>query len=128
LAGNLPLDYHLLRGNPDGTYTPAAAGTVFHTGDSVRLQIQPPTAGYLYLYQRQTDGGMNLVAGQPVESAHPYVLPASGGLASDKPGQMELMLVLAPQEQSAMRFQSSDSGAPAGAPSQAVRKITLEFR
>ncbi|MGA2132172.1 MAG: hypothetical protein ABSH50_07770 [Bryobacteraceae bacterium] len=121
------LEYQVLLANPDGGYALAPVGTVLHAGDSVRLQVEPPAAGNLLLFQRGAAGGMNLVASEAVAKAQQYILPASGGLQSDKPGTIELMLMLMPQDQSAVRFQNND-GTTLGQPvTGQVQKVTLEF-
>jgi hypothetical protein len=120
VAARPAVEYTLLLKGTDGAYAPVPAGTVFHAGDSVRLQLDPREAGYLYLLQRDATGGWNLVASQHAEQAHPCVLPSTGGLESDTPAKLELRLVLS-------RVETADAGALASnAP--VASTITIEYR
>jgi hypothetical protein len=116
------IGYALLLKGADGLYAPAPPGAVFHAGDSVRIQVAPKAAGYIYLYRRNTSGGWEPIATQAVEEGQGYVLPAVGGLQSDAPAQVELLLVLSRAEQNAT------GGALAANTSAGSLKITLEFR
>jgi hypothetical protein len=108
-AARLAVEYTLLLKDAGGVYTPVPSGTVFHAGDSVRLQVAPSEAGYIYLFQRNATAGWNLVAGQRVEKAQRYALPSTGALLSDQPAQRELLLVLSRLEQTAFAApQTSD--------------------
>jgi hypothetical protein len=94
-AAKPAVDYTLLLKDADGAYSPVPSDTVFHAGDSVRLQVAPMEAGYVYLFQREdAAAGWKLVAGQRVEQGQRYVLPASGGLQSEVPAHRDLLLVL----------------------------------
>jgi hypothetical protein len=154
-AANLAVEYTLLLKDVDGVYSPVPSGTVFHAGDSVRLQVAPSEAGYIYLFQRNASAGWSLVASQRVEKAQRYALPSTGSLQSDQPAQLELLLVLSRLEQTAFAnpqaadidalasgasSPSAATAAPAdfgarlvdarkrvGAP-QASFKITIEYR
>lgn len=99
-----PLGYTLLLKGADGAYLPVPLGTVFHAGDSVRLQVEPQAAGYIYLYRRNAGGGWDLIASQSVEKGQGYVLPTTGGLQSDVPAQVEFLLVLSPVEQELVKI------------------------
>jgi hypothetical protein len=121
-AAKASLPYSLLLQDTDGAYAPVAPGTVFHPRDSVRLRIDPSASGYISLFQRfdaspQSAAGWMLVAAQPAEKGQPCLLPSTGGLTSDVPAKIELMLVF------------SHLGQPgfAGAPQGGLR-ITLEYR
>ena len=107
LAGRLAVEYTLLLKGTDGEYSPVPSGTVFHPGDSVRLQTDANEAGYIYLFQRNASAGWDLVERQPVEKGQRCVLPSTGGLQSDTPATLELLLVRSPVVSS---------------------KITIEFR
>jgi hypothetical protein len=122
-AGSLkpPVAYTLLLKDADGTYAPVLSGGVFHAGDSVRLQIQPREAGYVYLFQHDsTTGAWILAASQSVEKDQRYELPSTGALHSDVPARLELSLVLS-------RVEHVDLDA-LGPQTQASSKITIEFR
>jgi len=123
----LPLEYHLLRAGPDGNYVPVAADGELHAGDSVRLQVGAPAAGSLQLYRRDPAGGLSLLAGQAVEKAQQYVLPASGGLTSASPARMELLLLLTPAEQPVMSLLKTRE-ADQKVQGKVVRQINLDFR
>jgi hypothetical protein len=128
-AGGLPVEYNLLREGADGAYLPVPADTVFQTGDSVRLQVIPSGSGRINLLQRDSTGGWSVVAAQIAETGHSYVLPSSGGLRSDKPSQLELMLVLSPNPRAFGRLSTRTTDAvQQKSAEQAPRMITLEFR
>jgi hypothetical protein len=101
VAANLGVEYTLLLKDADGAYSPVPASAVFHAGDSVRLQVEPSEAGYIYLFQRDATVGWNLLTSQRAEKAQRYVLPSTGGLQSDTPARLELLLVLSQIEQPA---------------------------
>lgn len=128
VAANLAVEYTLLLKDADDVYSPVPSSAVFHAGDSVRLQVEPSEAGYIYLFQRDATAGWNLVASQRAEKAQRYVLPPTGGLRSDVPGQLELLLVLSRLEQPAFAVaQSADVDALASN-AQASFKIMIEYR
>jgi hypothetical protein len=94
-AAKRAVDYTLVLKDADGAYSPVPSGTVFYAGDSVRLQVAPTEAGYIYLFQRaDASAAWTLVTSQRVERGPRYMLPATGGLQSEVPAQLELLLVL----------------------------------
>jgi hypothetical protein len=119
-AATLAVGYTLLLKDADGVYSPVHAGTVFHAGDSVRLQVEPSAAGYIYLFQRNASSGWDLIVSQSVEKDQRYALPPTGGLQSDVPAQVELLLVLS-------RVEHVDLDALASQ-AQASSRITIEYR
>ena len=121
-AANLAVGYTLLLKNADGGYSPVPSGTAFHAGDSVRLQVEPAEAGYIYLLRREDTAAWSLVEGQRVEKAQHYELPSIDGFRSDVPAQVELLLVFSPVEQNVA------ADALASSASARSLKITLEFR
>ncbi len=105
--------YTLLRRDATGAYSPVPAGTIFHAGDSVRLQVQPGEDGSLKLFQKDANAGWNLVLGESVEKAGRYVLPSTGGFESDGPARMEFMLVLTGSADAAARAGVNALASPA---------------
>ncbi|HUO30213.1 MAG TPA: hypothetical protein VMU80_13415 [Bryobacteraceae bacterium] len=91
-----PFTYSLLVGQPDGTYSPMAAGAALRAGDSVRLQVTPGSSGFLYLF-RHSESGWRMITGQPVEQSVSYQLPSTGAVESIQPAQIQLLLVLSSQ-------------------------------
>jgi len=98
-ASNLGVRYSLLLKGADGEYALARLDTEFHPGDSVRLRFEPNDSGYLYLFQRDSAGGWRLASTQRVLRGQSCVMPASGALQYDQPGQKELLAVLSPREE-----------------------------
>ncbi|HXM43152.1 MAG TPA: hypothetical protein VN924_18090 [Bryobacteraceae bacterium] len=88
------VNYTLLLKDADGAYSPVPSDTVFHAGDSVRVQVVPTEAGYVYLFQRDDAAAWTLVASQRVEMGQRYELPSTGGVQSKVPAQLELLLML----------------------------------
>lgn len=127
VAGNPSLSYSLLLEGANGAYLPAAPDAVFHPGDSVRIQAEPNDTGYIYLFQKNAAGAWNTVAGLPAEKGQRYVLPSSGGLESDQPAQLELLLLFSRREQATLQTADLDSLAATAQPQTAFR-IVLEFR
>ena len=121
-AANPAVAYTLLLKDADGVYSPTPAGNVFHAGDSVRLQVESSEAGHIYLLRRDENSVWSVVEGQSVEQDRHYELPSTGGLQSDVPAQMELLLVFSRVEQNAA------ADALASSPDSHSLKITLEFR
>src|ERR1019366_7438388 len=128
VAVKLAVEYSLLLKDADGAYAPVPSSTVFHAGDSVRLQVAPSEAGYIYLFQHDATAGWNLVTSQRVEKAQLYVLPSTGGLRSDVPARLELLLVLSRLEQPTFATpQTADVDALASK-AQAAYRIMIEYR
>lgn len=127
LAAKPGLRYSLLLEGANGAYLPAAPDAVFHPGDSVRIQVEPNDSGYIYLFEKNAAGAWNTVADLPAEKGQRYVLPPSGGLESDQPAQLELLLLFSRSEQTTLQTADLDSLA-ATAPPQTVFRIALEFR
>jgi hypothetical protein len=119
-AATPSVGYTLLLKDADGVYSPVPSGTVFHAGDSLRLQVEPSAAGYIYLFQRNASSGWDLIVSQSVEKDQRYALPPTGGLQSDVPAQVELLLVLS-------RVEHVDLDALASQ-AQASSRITIEYR
>lgn len=71
----------LLRG-PDKEYTEATPGTVFHSGDHIRLSLLANEAGYLYVVQKGSTGAWSPI--YPRASAGPDA-------AKINPGQIEVV-------------------------------------
>lgn len=119
-----PVAYALLVEDGDGTYAPAPPGAVFHPGDSVRLRIEPPDAGFVYLFRHDTSPQSpvpwTLIESAPVAKGQPCVLPSIGAVQPDKPVRIELLLVFS-------RVEQVDIGAPASK-AQASSELMLEFR
>ncbi len=71
----------LLRG-PDKEYAESTPGTVFHSGDHIRLSLLANEAGYLYVVQKGSTG-----AWSPI-----YPRPSAGPAAAKiNPGQIEIV-------------------------------------
>jgi hypothetical protein len=123
------IEYTLLLKDADGAYSPVPPGSVFHTGDSVRIQVLPRLPGYIYLFERDPSGGWKLVTGQRVETAQRYMLGATDDFQSNTPARLELLLVLSPREQPAFAApQTADVDALASQVPGASIKISIEFR
>ncbi len=119
-----PVAYTLLLEDGDGTYAPAPQGVVLHAGDSVRLRIEPPDAGFVYLLRHEASPQApipwTLIESAPVAKGQTCVLPSIAGFQSDKPVRMELLLVFS-------RVEQLDIDAPA-TKAQAASELTIEFR
>jgi len=56
-AGNrLGLRYSLLMRGSDGNYSEVSPGTIFHSGDHIRISILPNQPGYLYVIEQGSSG------------------------------------------------------------------------
>jgi len=98
-ASNLGVRYSVLLRGPDGEYAPARLDAVFHVGDAVRLRLEPNDGGYVYLFQRNSTGGLRLASTQHVERGQTCNLPAGGPLQYDEPGRKQLLLVFSRRQQ-----------------------------
>jgi len=125
---NPGVKYSLLLKGANGEYSAAAPGAVFRAGDSVRLQVAPSEAGYIYLFERREAAGWNLIESQPAGEGQSYMLPATGGLESEQPGRMELWLVFSRAEQGAFPADQTYDVDALAAKAQASVRITLEYR
>ena len=92
-AAYRPIQYTMLLKNDAGVYLAAPAGNAFHAADSVRVQVEPIEDGYVYLLRRQQTGGWSLIEGSSVVGGQRYEFPSAGGIESDAPGTVELLLV-----------------------------------
>ncbi|MGO4880665.1 MAG: hypothetical protein ACLP59_07565 [Bryobacteraceae bacterium] len=110
-AASPDLPYVLLLKKPGGVYAPAHTGATLHTGDAVRVRVTPDQDGYLYLFRRTgpSASGKVLAASQRVEKGQSYELPSEGGLQAQGTAQLQLMLVLTPDEQTALAANSDAS-------------------
>src|ERR1022692_2115071 len=108
---------------------PARPGTsICSSTTQPGLQVAPSEAGYIYLFQHDATAGWNLVTSQRVEKAQLYVLPSTGGLRSDVPARLELLLVLSRLEQPTFATpQTADVDALASK-AQAAFRIMIEYR
>jgi len=127
-AAKFAVEYTLLLKDADGAYAPVPSGTVFHVGDSVRLQVEPRKPGYIYLFRRDLTAGWSLVASQKAEKAQRCVLPPTGGLQSNMPAGLELVLVLAPLEQPALATDQMGDVSALAAKAEASLTIVIEYR
>jgi hypothetical protein len=122
------VEYTLLLKGADGAYSPVRAGAVFHPGDSVRVQVAPREAGYIYLLQR---GGATAdwspVESRAVEKAQRYMLPSTGSLHSDIPAQLELLVVFSRLAQPGVAAGQGGAGA-LDSKAQSSSRIVIEFR
>jgi hypothetical protein len=108
-AANLAVEYTLLLKDADGAYSPVPSN--------------------IYLFQRgDATADWKLVASQRVERAQGYELPSTGGLQSDMPAQLELLLLLSRQEQPAFATPQTADGDALVSRARASLKIALEFR
>ncbi|HUE04433.1 MAG TPA: hypothetical protein VMR62_33090 [Bryobacteraceae bacterium] len=112
------IQYALLLKDANDVYVPVPAGTVFHTGDSVRVQVTPGESGFVDLFQRDANSGWRLVAGQAVEKGQSCVLPPTDSLHSDTPAELAFRVVL-----SGGADQQSFASPPRG-----EAEIVIEFR
>lgn len=119
VAAKPVVEYTLLLKDAEGSYSPVPSGTVLRAGDSVRLQVEPGEDGYVSLFKRDAATGWNLVESRRVEKAQHCVLPSTGGLQSDAPAQLELMLVFSHGEHVDVDALASQA--------QTSSRITVEF-
>ncbi len=98
----LGLRYSLLRRGDSGRYDEVDAGTVFHSGDKIKVVAKGNDAGYLYVISRGTsgtwmvqfpsseiDGGNNRIA-----KDQDYTVPSGGRFNfTDQPGEEKLFIV-----------------------------------
>jgi hypothetical protein len=122
------VEYTLLLRDADGAYSPVPAGAVFHAGDSVRVQVAPSEAGYIYLLQRGgAAAGWKLVESRAVEKAQRYDLPSTGGLQSGIPAQLELLVVFSRVEQSGFAAGQAGNVDALDSKAQSSSRIVIEF-
>jgi hypothetical protein len=79
----LGLRINVLRYNSDGSTTDVLPGTVFHSGDRIRLSVEPNARGYLYLVNQGASGTWKAMfpsseiedGNNQVEAMRPCVVP-----------------------------------------------------
>jgi hypothetical protein len=80
----LGLRVNVMRYNSDGSTTDVLPDTVFHSGDRIRLSIEPNARGFLYIANQGTSGNWRAMFPSPeiengdnrVEPMHQYVIPS----------------------------------------------------
>src|SRR5262249_54025309 len=79
----LGLRIDVLRYNSDGSTTDVLPDTVFHSGDRIRLSVEPNARGFLYIANQGASGTWKAMFPSPeiadgdnrAEPMHPYVIP-----------------------------------------------------
>jgi hypothetical protein len=79
----LGLRINVLRYNADGSTTEVLPDTVFHSGDRIRLSVEPNAKGYLYIANQGTSGTWKAMFPSPeiedgdnrAEAMRPYAIP-----------------------------------------------------
>jgi hypothetical protein len=126
----LGLRYSILRNNGGDDYREAAPGSVFHSGDRIRVAVEANDAGYLYVAMKGASGAWKIlfptaeIAGgnNRVESGRQYTIPSPPGrFAFDQqPGEEKLFIVLSRQPEPSLEqliySLGSGSASPASAP------------
>jgi hypothetical protein len=84
--------YTILREESEGIYSTVDADTTFQAGDRVRLALEPPDSGYLYVLTRGPTGNVKSLfppdgAGETarVEKMVRYLVPATGAFTFENP-------------------------------------------
>jgi len=98
----LSIRYTVMRRQPDGNYLGVDPTTIFHTGDQVRLAIEPDDSGYLYVLSRDAAGHSKMVfpSGDSTEAAYVektvrYLVPSTGAFIFDEPGDQRVAFLFA---------------------------------
>ncbi len=100
----LGLRYSLLRKSGGDNYEEVDAGTVFHSGDRIRVSVESNDSAYLYVVMRGSSGSWKLLfpssevggGSNLVESGRQYLIPPSPGRFAfdEQAGEEKLFLVL----------------------------------
>jgi len=103
----LGLRVNVMRYNSDGSTTDVPADTVFHSGDRIRLGVEPNARGYLYVVNQGTSGKWNAMfpsaeiegGDNRVDAMHPCVIPPGKHVFTfdATPGQEALFVVFSRQ-------------------------------
>lgn len=99
----LAMRYSVLKLNSNGKYAKVDSDSVFHSGDKIRVSIEPNDAGYLYIVQRGTSKEWDVLFPSPeiaegnnqVVANHRNVIPAGGRFYfNEQPGEEKIFIVL----------------------------------
>lgn len=128
----LGVRYSLLRLRTAGVYDEVDTDTVFHSGDRIRVRVEPNDNAYLYVVMRGSSGSWRVLFPSPeiddgnnrVRRGHAYDTPPGGRFTFDQtPGEERLFLVLSRQpEESLENLIYNLSAKPASAPEQPARQ------
>jgi hypothetical protein len=94
---HLGLRYSVLR-RANGQVTPVNPNEPIDRGGDLSLRIEPNETGYLYIFERASDG-WQLFSTSRVERLAPYTVPQTGTLPFDRPGPKEWFVVFSRQPQ-----------------------------
>ena len=108
----LGLRYSLLRKSGGDQYEEVDAGTVFHSGDRIRVGVESNDSAYLYIVMRGSSGSWKLLfpssevggGSNVVESGRQYMVPPSPGRFAfdEQAGEEKLFLVLSRRPESSL--------------------------
>ncbi|MCC7497448.1 MAG: DUF4384 domain-containing protein [Bryobacterales bacterium] len=128
----LGVRYSLLRLASGNSYDEVDADTIFHSGDRIRLRVEPNDNAYLYIVMRGSSGSWRVLfpsaeiddGNNRVRRGHGYDMPPGGRFTFDEtPGEERLFLVLSRQpEESLENLIYNLSAKPAAAPQQPARQ------
>ncbi len=82
-AAYLGLRYSIVRTLENGQTAAVNPAEPAGPGTEIRLRVEPNEAGYLYVFERVSDG-WQLLSSSRVERMAPYDVPQTGGLAFEK--------------------------------------------
>lgn len=94
---------YTIRKRIDGQMVEVAPDTVFHAGDSIQLDIQSNSAGYLYIVNKGTSGQWNPLfpskevadGNNHIEGFRTYIMPPGAHIGfDDQAGEEKLFIVL----------------------------------
>jgi hypothetical protein len=122
----LGLRYSLLRKSGGDNYEEVDAGTVFHSGDRIRVSVESNDSAYLYVVMRGSSGSWKLLfpssevggGSNLVESGRQYLIPPSPGRFAfdEQAGEEKLFLVLSRRPEPSLEqliYSLSSGGKPA---------------
>lgn len=123
----LGLRYSLLRKSGGDNYEEVDAGTVFHSGDRIRVSVESNDTAYLYVVMRGSSGSWKLLfpssevggGSNVVESGRQHMVPPSPGRFAfdEQAGEEKLFLVLSRRPEPSLEqliYSLSPGAKPAG--------------
>jgi hypothetical protein len=97
----LGLRYSVLLRGPDGQYSEVAPGTIFHSGDHIRLSLMANEPGYLYVISQGSSGNWSPLfpragsAAERIAAGTVQQIPAKQSfLFNDQTGEEKLFVIL----------------------------------
>lgn len=123
-------NFTIERASADGTWSEVASTTAIGLGETIRLRVEAPADGFLYVFDPAATGPERTLFGAPVIAGQRYLVPAEGSLrppANPGPRRLEVMLTTGRVAANRPLGQSGVTALRMDTPAPEVAEITIEY-